>query len=311
MRAVDAEAFVPSVVPTAENSSSPSSLTGPTSALAIRDASTVILLSDRPDLHVLMMERTGRAVFSPGATVFPGGAVDAADAHSCLPERVVGIDDAEASAQQGVGSGGLAFRIAALRECFEEAGILLAYDATTNRPVEHDHALGAARDRCNAGDLSFVDLLEERDLVLAPRDLRLFSHWLTPLGAPRRYNTWFFVAAAPEGEDGAHDDNELVASEWIRPLDALASFAAGNIDLILPTEMSLRALSQYECTADALSALDAVERDANGGLRVLSVGTGERVALPTDAGRPIGSWTIPLPDISFRTERAFMREVSE
>ena len=87
-------------------------------------------------------------------------------------------------------------------------------------------------------------------LVLAPRELRLFSHWLTPLGAPRRYNTWFFVAPAPDGEDGAHDDNELVASGWVRPLDALAQHAAGQIDLIFPTEMSLRALARYECSPD-------------------------------------------------------------
>jgi 8-oxo-dGTP pyrophosphatase MutT (NUDIX family) len=303
MRAVDAEAFVPSVFATAENS--------PASAHAIRDAATVVLVSDRPDLHVLMMERTSRAVFTPGATVFPGGAVDTDDADARLVARVTGFDDAEASAEQGLASGGLAFRIAALRECFEEAGILLAYDAVSGRPVEHDGELAAARDRLNAGDLAFVDLLESRNLVLAPRDLRLFSHWLTPLGAPRRYNTWFFVAPAPHGEDGAHDDNELVSSEWIRPLDALASFAAGTIDLILPTEMSLRALAQFERTADALPALDAVRRDAKGGLQVLSVGTGEQVALPSDAGRPAGSWTIPLPDISYRTERAFAGEVSE
>lgn len=303
MRAVDAEAFVPSVVPAADSSPSP----GP----AIRDAATVILVSDRPDLHVLMMERTRRAVFSPGATVFPGGAVDAADAESRVHARVVGLEDDAASAEQNLPAGGLAFRIAAIRECFEEAGLFLAADAATGLHVEHDRGLVAERERLNAGDVSFVDLLESRDLVVRARDLRLFSHWLTPLGAPRRYNTWFFVAPAPVGEDGAHDDNELVASEWVRPLDALAKFADGNIDLILPTEMSLRALAHYECTADLLSDLDAVRRDARGGLQVLPVGTGERVALPGDAGRPTGSWTIPLPEISYRAEHALAGGVSE
>lgn len=303
MRAVDAEAFVPSVLPAAESSS--------VQAPAIRDAATVLLVSDRPDLHVLMLERTHRAVFSPGATVFPGGAVDGDDAEARLHARVVGLDDVGASTEQGVATGGLAFRIAALRECFEEAGILLAHEAATDRPVEHDDVLAAERDRLNAGSLSLVELLESRDLVLDVRDLRLFSHWLTPVGAPRRYNTWFFVAAAPDGEDGAHDDNELVASGWVRPLDALASNASGSIDLILPTEMSLRALAHYECTADVLADLDAVQRDASGRLAVLAVGAGERVALPNDAGQPTGSWTIPLPDISYRTERAFAGEVSE
>jgi 8-oxo-dGTP pyrophosphatase MutT (NUDIX family) len=303
MRAVDADAFVPSVLPTAGNS--------PAQGPAIRDAATVILVSDRPDLHVLMMERTRRAVFSPGATVFPGGAVDAADAESRSHARVDGLDDDAASAEQNLPVGGLAFRIAAIRECFEEAGILLATDAATGSPVEHDRELVAERERLNAGELSFVDLLESRDLALAARDLRLFSHWLTPVGAPRRYNTWFFVAPAPDGEDGAHDDNELVASEWVRPLDALAKFADGGIDLILPTEMSLRALGHYECTADLLSDLDAVHRDARGGLQVVPVGAGERVALPGDAGRPTGSWTVPLPEISHRAERALAGGVSE
>jgi 8-oxo-dGTP pyrophosphatase MutT (NUDIX family) len=243
--------------------------------------------------------------------VFPGGAVDAADAETRMHERVAGLDDRTASAEQNLPAGGLAFRIAALRECFEEAGILLAADAATGVPVEHDRELVAERERLNAGDRGFVDLLESRGLALAGRDLRLFSHWLTPLGAPRRYNTWFFVAPAPEGEDGAHDDNELVASEWVRPVDALAKFAAREIDLILPTEMSLRALAHYECTADLLADLDAVPRAAHGGLQVLPIGAGERVALPADADRPTRSWTIPLPEITYRTERALAGGVSE
>src|SRR5207342_1205291 len=128
----------------------------------------------------------------------------------------------------------------------------------------------------NAGTLAFGDLMVERDLVFDARELRVFSHWLTPLGAPRRYNTWFFVAAAPEGEDGTHDDNELVASAWVRPAEALAQYAAGTIDLIFPTEMSLRALSHYDNARDALADLDAIARDGSGQPVVISEGTGER-----------------------------------
>ena len=148
-----------------------------------RDAATVILVSDRPDLHVLMMERTGRAVFGPGATVFPGGAVDPDDGAPRLAERVVGLDDQAASVEQGIGRGGLGFRVAGLRECFEEAGILLARDAATGRPAQHDVALASARAELNAGALTFGDLLVTRDLVVDARELRVFSHWLTPLGA--------------------------------------------------------------------------------------------------------------------------------
>jgi len=261
-----------------------------------------------------MMERTRRAVFGPGATVFPGGAVDAADGDLRAHARVVGLDDRTASAAHGLAEGGLAFRVAAARECFEEAGILLARDAATHRPVDHDadHAdLAAARDRLNAGAASFVDLLESRDLVVAANDLRLFSHWLTPIGAPRRYNTWFFVTPAPDGADGTHDDNELVASGWVRPADALMQHRAGVIDLIFPTEMSLRVLANYECARDLFDDLDAVSLDEHGGVRVVTEGNGERVALAADAGRAFGGWTNPLPDISFRSERALAREVGE
>jgi 8-oxo-dGTP pyrophosphatase MutT (NUDIX family) len=272
-----------------------------------RDAATVILVSDRPDLHVLMLERTRRAVFGPGATVFPGGAVDAGDGAGSVAERVVGIDDVAASAAQGLARGGLGFRVAAVRECFEEAGILLAREAPSGQPALHDDGLAAARTELNAGALAFGDMLAGRDLLIDARELRVFSHWLTPLGAPRRYNTWFFVAPAPVGEEGTHDDNELVASAWVRPIDALAQHADGDIDLIFPTEMSLRALSRYDRSRDLLSDLDAVTLDAGGQPRVVRDGTGERVALPQDAGRPTTRWTIPLPDISFRVVQSTAR----
>jgi 8-oxo-dGTP pyrophosphatase MutT (NUDIX family) len=310
MRAVDASVNVPSAA-TPNPSDSPSD-TPSDPAVEVRDAATVILVADRPDLHVLMLERTRRAVFGPGATVFPGGAVDAADRDARSRARVVGLDDAGASADQGIAAGGLGFRIAALRECFEEAGILLARDARTGNPVDHDADLATARERLNAGAVTFAEVLETRDLVLEARDLRVFSHWLTPVGSPRRYNTWFFVACAPDGEDGAHDDNELVASGWVRPVDALAQHVGGDIDLIFPTEMSLRALTRYLRTSELFADLDAVPRDERGRLRVIADGTGERVALPADAARPTGPWTIPLPDISFRAERAVAaRKVGE
>ena len=285
MRAVGAEPNAPLA---------DSRLVGPTT----RDAATVILVADRPDLHVLMLERTRRAVFGPGATVFPGGALDPDDGAERLAERVVGLDDGAASIEQGIAHGGIGFRVAALRECFEEAGILLARDAATGRPAEHDVELAEARADLNAGSLAFGDLLAKRDLVLDARELRVFAHWLTPRGAPRRYNTWFFVAPAPDGEEGTHDDNELVASAWVRPIDALAQHAAGEIDLIFPTEMSLRALSRYDRSRDLLSDLDVAPRDASGQPVVVSEGNGERVALPSDAGRPTIRWTIPLPDLS-------------
>ena len=160
----------------------------------VRDAATVILVRDRPDLQVFVLRRNSSLVFAPGATVFPGGAVDPADADVAAE---LGVDE---------------FRAAAARECLEEAGI----------PID-------------------------------ARELVEFARWITPEGAPRRYDTRFFVARAPDGHEGEHDGRELVASRWIRPAEALRAFAAGEIELILPTQRSLEMLAHFD-RVDALFA---------------------------------------------------------
>jgi 8-oxo-dGTP pyrophosphatase MutT (NUDIX family) len=234
-----------------------------------------MLVDDRPDLHVFMLRRNPRSVFGPGAFVFPGGAVDPADSDDGLTKRVIGLDDDRASARLGLLSGGLRVWIGALRETFEEAGILLAAGP---EPA----ALGAARARLNAGELRLADVLDEHALVLDASDVFLFSHWLTPEGAPRRYDTWFLVAPAPRGQEGSHDDAELVHSEWVRPSDALARHASGDLELIFPTLRTLRVLESF---ASATALLDAV-RDANRATDrpplVVPDASGQRVALPGD-----------------------------
>jgi hypothetical protein len=153
----------------------------------------------------------------------------------------------------------------------------------------------------NARRVTFADVLEEEDAVVDPRDLHLFAHWLTPLGAPRRYDTWFFVARAPYGDDGVHDDSELVASDWTRPADALRQFRNGEIDLIFPTMRTLTVLSQFDRAVDAIDTLRHIPRDAAGRLPVLRDGGGERVHFATDmyapAAEPGHGWTVPLPDL--------------
>jgi 8-oxo-dGTP pyrophosphatase MutT (NUDIX family) len=215
---------------------------------SVRDASTVMLVRDLPDLHVFLLRRSARVEFVPGATVFPGGALDADDASPEAQARVIGLDDAAASHELRRESGGLAFRVAAVRECFEESGILLARDATTGEQIGADARFDAWRERCNARTASFTDLLVTEDLVIDARDLRVFAHWITPMGAPRRYDTWFFVAESPDGHEGVHDDSELVDSGWVRPREALRAFARGAIDLILPTQRSLETLAMYTST---------------------------------------------------------------
>jgi 8-oxo-dGTP pyrophosphatase MutT (NUDIX family) len=262
--------------------------------MLVRDAPAV----EGPSLQVFVMRRTSRAVFGPGATVFPGGAVDASDAQAL--DRVVGIDDAAASAELGLTDGGLLRRVAAVRECFEEAGILLAHDAHTGAPAT---PAPEWRDALNAGHATLAQVLARDELVIDATDLRVFAHWLTPTGAPRRYDTWFFVARAPEGQDGAHDDAELVASEWVHPVAALARHERGEIDLILPTLRSLQALARFSSVAALFVALDQLPRDADGRLCVVAEASGERVVLPDDDAAGTAPWTIPLPDISVRDEQ--------
>jgi 8-oxo-dGTP pyrophosphatase MutT (NUDIX family) len=249
------------------------------------------------DIEVFVLRRTARAVFGPGATVFPGGAVDGADA--LATRRVVGMDDIVASVELGLTEGGLVRRVAAVRECFEEAGILLARDATTGSQASPS---AEWRDALNAGHATFAQVLDAEELVIEATDLRVFAHWLTPLGAPRRYDTWFFVARAPHGQSGMHDDGELVASEWLSPREALSRNDRGKIDLVLPTRRSLETLARYRSVADLFDALDRVERDDDGRIEVVAEVSGERVALPADVGRARAHWTIPLPDLSLSDE---------
>jgi 8-oxo-dGTP pyrophosphatase MutT (NUDIX family) len=264
-----------------------------------------MLVRDRPELEVFMLRRTPGAVFGPGATVFPGGAVDPADAE--MP-GVVGLDDATASAEHGLARGGLAFRVAAVRECFEEAGVLLARHTQSRA---HASSFPEWRDALNAGHVTFGHVLESEGLTIDGRDLRLFSHWLTPIGAPRRYNTWFFVARAPEGHVGVHDDIELVSSGWDTPFEVLARHDRGEIDLILPTQRSLEVLARFPTTDALFDALDAVPRDAAGRPQVIPDVSGERVALLEDDPLRGTSWTIPLPDLHHRDEARLFLDLIE
>ena len=253
----------------------------------VREAATLMLVDDRPDLHVFMLRRNPRSVFGPGAYVFPGGAVDPADSDDAITNRVIGLDDGRASALLGLasGSGGLRVWIAALREAFEEAGILLvAPESGAAMSGDDDPIPADDRIRLNAGEVGLADLLAAHSLLLDANEVFLFSHWLTPEGAPRRYDTWFLVAPAPRGQEGSHDDAELVHSEWVRPSDALARYAAGEIDLIFPTLRTLRVLESFE---SATALLDAV-RDANhaldGAPLVVPDFSGQRIALAADDG---------------------------
>lgn len=249
-----------------------------------RDAATLMLLREGGGgLEVLMLRRNLASSWLGGVYLFPGGAVEEADA--TLAGRSPARDDEEASRLLGLTEGGLAFYVAAIRECFEEAGVLLA----SCRAGRGDffaagrERRGEARRALNAGELSFAAFLEKEDLVLETGRLSYFSHWITPEGSPRRYDTRFFVAALPEGETALHDDVEVIDSTWIAPEAALERHEAGEIDLLLPTARNLESLSRFGSPEEVIAAADRFEVPTV--LPKVSVeGEGVRILLPGEEG---------------------------
>ena len=207
-------------------------------ALAPRPAATLILLRQgNGGVETMMLQRTKDAAFLGGAYVFPGGALDAADGEC---RRVVGLTDAQASARLGLASGGLAYYVAAVRECFEEAGILLASDAQ-GRPIPPQRAQTLLQHRHRP----FPQFLEAEDLYVPAGALAYFGHWVTAAGRPRRFDTRFFVALAPEAQQGAHDANETVHDVWISPREALERGKRGEIELVFATKHTLMDLARF------------------------------------------------------------------
>ena len=221
--------------------------------LTPRPAATLLLMREAAGApEVFMLQRTSKAAFLPGAFVFPGGALDADDASERAARRVRGLDDAQASVRLGVPSGGLAYWIAAARECFEESGILLAFDRK-ERPVDPQRAdaLEPLRNELNAGSFLFSEFLEREDLYIHAQDIAYYSHWITAPGRARRFSTRFFVACAPAGQHGAHDRSETVHSVWVSPREALERDRRKEIELIFPTRSTLADLANFRAPREA------------------------------------------------------------
>src|SRR5579863_8225082 len=229
-----------------------------------RPAATVMVVRDGAAtgaLEVLMVRRNLRSDFVGGAYVFPGGAVDRADAGEEAEAVCAGRTDAEASTVLGVASGGLAYWVAVLRECFEEAGVLLATTAY-EEPLSFDdpedaRRFVAYRDAVNEGRRRFLDVCQEEGLRLPVGDVHYFAHWITPEGAPRRYDTRFFVARAPDGQRPVHDAGETIAADWLTPAEALRRHREGELELIFPTIRNLQAIGRFENAASLLDAAAA------------------------------------------------------
>jgi recombination protein RecT len=205
--------------------------------VATRPAATVLLLRDGHEgIEVLMTRRSMTASFAPGAYVFPGGGIDAADAQA----------HAQSSRRATQSDPHLTQAIAAIRESFEELGVLLARQADGAAPTTADIA---ALDR----KAPFAKQCKQRGLTLCGAEVFVLAHWITDRDLPRRFDVPFLVARMPEGQTPVADEAEQFEPVWVRPADALARHAAGDFFIIFPTIRTLERLQAY-ATVDAVLA---------------------------------------------------------
>src|ERR1700755_2151180 len=217
-----------------------------------RDASTILLLRDNAaagEIEVFMMVRHYEIDFNSGALVFPGGSVDKNDREIIAhPELYTGGAGLDAAA--------LSFRIAAIRETFEESGILLARPKGSNALIDAKRAgeiEAAHRADLNDRKTTFLQVLTDNGMLLALDELVPYAHWITPEGMPKRFDTWFFLVAAPPDQLGAHDGRESTDSIWVSPREALEGGESGRFKLPFPTTRNLIKLGKQGSVAAALA----------------------------------------------------------
>lgn len=244
-----------------------------------RPAASILLGRDGPrGPELFLLARNRESAFASGALVFPGGAVDEADRNPALRGRTEGAE--------GLGDDDLAFRVAAIREAFEECGILLA------RARGSDGLLGRGRvesvkrrfaDALAGHRLDLLALAEAEDLVLAGDRLVPFAHWITPETQPKRFDTHFFLAGAPPEQEADHDGHESTASVWITPAALVEAADAGRWYVMFPTRLNAQKFGRSPTVADALAAARSgpVVTVMPKGRKVEG---GRKLRIPADAG---------------------------
>lgn len=210
-------------------------------------AATLLLLRDGVQgLEVFMVARHHQIDFASGALVFPGGKVDAHDRHEDVPLLSDGLEG-HTPLEQSV-------RVAAIREAFEESGVLLARDSETGGLVSAARleALGPYREPLNRSEIGIAEFLRREGLRLAADLLAPFAHWITPDVGVKRFDTYFYLAEAPADHLAVHDGYESVDSVWIRPEDALREQSEGKRVIIFPTRMILTKLARSSHVGEAM-----------------------------------------------------------
>lgn len=216
-------------------------------------AATILLVREgRAGLEVLMVERRHQIDFASGALVFPGGKLNGEDSAPGWDEHA-----------DGAGAPDQPFAIAAIREAFEESGVLLARTSDARGPgaalagADAACALEGQRSAIASGQAGFLPAVAQAGLALALDALSPYAHWITPQGMPKRFDTRFFIAAAPEGQLAVCDGGEAVDAVWVRPGEALAQAADGRRKIIFPTRLNLERLAGFDGVDKAIAAARA------------------------------------------------------
>lgn len=230
----------------------------PDVAAPARDSASVILVRDTAGgLEVFMLERVLRSDFAGGAFVFPGGKLDDADGDPGIIDHLDGWPPADGWATSEHPDVARALLICAIRETFEEAGVLFARNpsgSVVSLRAGEEERWAAARTAIHAGDLTALDGARNANVRFAADLLRFWARWQTPAFAPKRYDTRFFVGCLPDGQEPLHDDIESSSGRWIAPAEALRLAAAGAFTVIFPTRKMLESLLPF---ADAAALWEA------------------------------------------------------
>jgi 8-oxo-dGTP pyrophosphatase MutT (NUDIX family) len=242
-------------------------------------ASTILLVRDAPELEVLMVERHHQIDFASGALVFPGGKTAAEDSDP----RWADLCDGDLSDEERI------FRIAAIREAFEESGMLLARALGrrgSGAPIADPDAVApvfAQRAEIAAGKASFLAAVQESALALALDTLVPYAHWITPAMMPKRFDTRFYIALAPGAQEAMCDGAETVDACWIAPQAALAAAAEGRRKIIFPTRLNVELLTQWRSAETALDAA-RTRRIVTVTPEVVREPEGQFLVIPAEAG---------------------------
>jgi len=221
----------------------------------VSPAATVIIAREAGEesvgeLEIFMLRRTSKASFAADMYVFPGGRVEGDDHLHSYDILREGPSSNQAAQVSAMGNEWRGYWIAAIRECFEESGLLLAYDSNGNLFEYENDATAEKFNRwrhdIHEGRCSLADVCRAENLKLAVDHVHYFNRWITPEGRPRRFDTRFFIAEAPMNQQGEHDKKETVDSLWISPNDALELHAKDKFGLMAVTRIQLESLLDFK-----------------------------------------------------------------